>query len=283
MNEQVPFDYQTLQEKYGIIRDVQPECPGVYYVACRAKTWENTGTELYAVLSDSPAISDKAKSFGVPLTEDAHTLIYLDDFYGGWNIITYEIHKYADACGNPRNLDYHLNTEIAFGMEVIPEYFGAFPIPTDTPWGKTLEHRTLMNGLFRLRTETEGWVLAVCYPLCEDLGETTREMAELLPYDRENGIDETCGYRFFRNCYTCLAMFELLLAESKLQDQGINKGAIHNLILRDFPDYVEEYYSYQLRYGPKGIQYWITPSPEAGTDIFSDTDHASLNPEDSQI
>ena len=129
MKHQVPFDYQTLQEKYGIIRDVQPECPGVYYVACRAKKWENTGTELYAVMSDSPAISDKAKSFGIPLTEDAHTLIYLDDFYGGWNIITYEIHKYADACGNPRNLDYHLNTEIAFGMEVIPEYFGAFPIP----------------------------------------------------------------------------------------------------------------------------------------------------------
>ena len=65
MNHQVPFDYQTLQEKYGIIRDVQPECPGVYYVACRAKKWENTGTELYAVMSDSPAISDKAKTFGI--------------------------------------------------------------------------------------------------------------------------------------------------------------------------------------------------------------------------
>jgi len=58
---------------------------------------------------------------------------------------------------------------VALGRKVHPEYFGAFPVPQLTPWGYTLGHMVLTNGLYWIETNTFQKVLAVCFPMYDEL------------------------------------------------------------------------------------------------------------------
>lgn len=100
-------------------------------------------------------------------------------------------------------------------MEVCPEYFGEFPIPDETPLGEPIRWETLWNGLYWLETRDAGWVLAIAYPMGDDLRDETLELAQLTERDRKSGIDNTCGFRFYRCEASCIPLYELLDYRSK--------------------------------------------------------------------
>ena len=124
-------------------------------------------------------------------------------------MVAYEVYKYMADHGIPLPRGESLTSTRVFGMEGCPEYFGAFPVPEETPWGPALRSDCLANGLFWLETAQAGRVLAIAYPLCTNLFDDTLELAHLLPYDQEHGIDATCGYRFYLYEESCRPLFEL--------------------------------------------------------------------------
>lgn len=210
-------EYKVFEKKYDKIRMIEEECPGVYYIFTEGLRNGSTGSEFYAVMRDTPVISAQAKSYGIPLSDASKVLIYRyqDYFDKGWHVVEYEIHKYLSEQGLPLPDGASLPSEAVFGMEICPEYFGAFPVPEQTPWGKPVECIQINNGFFWVRTEEKGWTLAISYPGCTGLPEKILEAAALNPYDRENGIDNTMGYRFFLPGMDGISIFQLAQSAMK--------------------------------------------------------------------
>lgn len=240
----LPFHVRSFEKSYGKVHSAEELCPGVYSIRTGPVSPRSfLCSDLIVVMSDSPAIPPAAKAYGTPLKADPKVLVYYDEDYfdaARW-VITYEIDKYLAEHDLPL-LDGDSLVEVqARGMEVCPEYFGEFPVPTETPWGPLLRFVRLANGVFWLQTAEAGWVLALAYPICDDLLPKTLEMAALNPYDRENGIDHTCGFRFFKYEQSCLPIFELLNCTRQPWCDRINIEALKNAILESFPDYAQEY------------------------------------------
>ena len=136
-------------------------------------------------MADSPAIPLTAKSYGIPLESSPEVLVVYcnaDYFDKSRWVMTYEIDKYLVDHNFPLPDGESLLEVRVRGMEVCPEYFGEFPIPTETPWGAPLQHDRLANGVFWLRTEKAGWVLALAYPICDSLLPETGGMGKALLY-----------------------------------------------------------------------------------------------------
>lgn len=240
----LPFHIRSFEKNYGKVHSAEKFCPGVYSI--------RTGpipphsflcSDLIVVMADSPAIPPAAKAYGTPLEATPEVLVYYDEDYfdkARW-VITYEIDKYLAEHALPLLNDNSLVEVQARGMEVCPEYFGEFPIPEETPWGPPLRYDRLENGIFWMKTVEAGWTLALAYPICDDLLTKTVAMAALNPYDRENGIDNTCGFRFFKYEQSCLPIFELLNCTRQPWSDRINIEALKNVILASFPDYAQEY------------------------------------------
>lgn len=263
----LPFSFHGLEKQYGQIRDAEMICPGVYYIAAKInKKSAHWGAEYLAVTEDSPAISSEARSYGTPLPMIPRVYLYDYDYScEGRHIVEYEAHKYLAEHGFPLPDCCSLAHDKSFGMDVCPAYFGEFPIPAKTPWGPALRHICLRNGLYWLETAEIGWVLAVAYPLCSELWEDTLALAVLTEYDRENGIDHTCGYRFYDYRSSCLPLYEMLDFEEDTWGPKIDKAALHNAILKFFPHYG----SGDGRSGPEfGPDKPLLPSPDAGTDFY---------------
>ena len=137
--------------------------------------------------------------------------------------------------------------EEARGMEVCPEYFGEFPIQDETPWGEPIRLEKLWNGLYWLETRDAGWVLAIAYPMGDDLRDETLELAQLTERDRKSGIDNTCGFRFYRYEASCIPLYELLDYRSKKTwEPKINIPALKNAILDFDPDYARKIFDEDL-------------------------------------
>lgn len=240
----LPFHVHCFEKSCGKVRSAEEVCPGIYSI------WTDPippnrflGSDLIVVMADSPAVSPAAKAYGTPLEAAPEVLVYCDEDYfdkARW-VITYEIDKYRAEHNLPPLDDGSLVEDRARGMEVCPEYFGEFPVPTETPWGPPLRYDCLANGVFWLKTADAGWVLALAYPICDDLLTKTVKMATLNPYDLENGIDNTCGFRFFRYEQSCIPLFELLNCTRQPWSGKINSAALKNAILASFPDYAREY------------------------------------------
>lgn len=64
--------------------------------------------------------------------------------------------------------------------------------------GEPIRWEKLWNGLYWLETRDAGWVLAMAYPMGDDVRDETLELAQLTERDRKSGIDNTCGFRFYR-------------------------------------------------------------------------------------
>ena len=181
--------------------------------------------------------------------------------------MTYEIDKYLVDHNFPLPDGESLLEVRVRGMEVCPEYFGEFPIPTETPWGAPLQHDRLANGVFWLRTEKAGWVLALAYPICDSLLPETVKIAVLNPYDRENGIDKTCGFRFFKYEQSCLPLFQLLNCAQQPWSDRINTAALQNAVLyaREYnKNCIEADQIAELRHTPSaGTCYYLFPAGDA--------------------
>lgn len=134
----LPFHVRSFEEGHGKVRSAEELCPGVYNIRTGPIPPHSfLGSDLIVVMSDSPVIPAAAKAYGTPLKADPKVLVYYDEDYfdkARW-VITYEIDKYLAEHDLPLLDDGSLVEDQARGMEVCPEYFGQFPVPTETPWG----------------------------------------------------------------------------------------------------------------------------------------------------
>lgn len=231
----LPFTFGDM----GAVHYAEILCPGVYFVAVKSRRKPPFfASEYLVVTEDSPAISPQARAYGAPLPASPGALFYEYEYSNkGRHIVEYEAHKYLVEHGVPLPEGCSLAADQSFGMEVCPEYFGEFPIPTETPWGPPLRCQRLWNGLYWLKTAEIGWALAVAYPLCSGLWNDTLELAALTEYDRKNGIETTCGYHFFTYEASCLPLYELLFSEAEAWSEKINQAALQNAIQKFFPCY----------------------------------------------
>ena len=261
------FDFHAVEEQYGRIHYAEAICPGVYYIGTRGSMTNPFFLEEYIVVTeDSPAISPEARAYGTQLPISPTVYLYDGDYTcKGRHVVIYEAHKYLADHGLPLPEGYSLASDRSFGMEVCPEYFGEFPIPTETPWGPVLRHDRLQNGLYWLETADAGWVLAISYPLCSGLWDATLESAALNQYDRENGIDNTCGYRFYTYEVSCLPIYELIDLEGDPWEARFNRAALQNAVLKAFPNYGSGDGVHSPKFEP-GQQ--ILPTPGVGTDFY---------------
>ena len=166
----LPFNVHAFESRYGKIRSAEKLCPGVFRILTVPIPLDQfICSDLFVVMADSPAIPLTAKSYGIPLESSPEVLVVYcnaDYFDKSRWVMTYEIDKYLVDHNFPLPDGESLLEVRVRGMEVCPEYFGEFPIPTETPWGAPLQHDRLANGVFWLRTEKAGWVLALAY--CKD-------------------------------------------------------------------------------------------------------------------
>ena len=157
-----------------------------------------------------------------------------------------------------------------------------YPVPFLTPWGRTLRHRPLDNGVYWIETERCVEVLALCYPVWD--GELSEGMSEL---GRTLEIEGEMGYLYFIKDASCVALWELLRTRSELIDAGlIRKPELMNAIWRHQPGYALGYNAqeqaglhdtlgllvYALGVEDRDLEgspeYMIAMDPDAGTDYI---------------
>ncbi len=232
-NKAVQCTMQKLVERLGEETLIELEGPGVYYLAAKEHG------EFYIV--EQTSISDIAKSYGKQYPGYAGLLFYsLADVCSGSKIIDYELEKYAIDNGVPSHDSATLHNAAAYGTEVHPEYFGAYPAPVHTPWGCTLRYRRIVNGIFWLETDQRQEVLTICYPIWNaSLSETAMRLGATMDADREHGIHISLAYIFFRKPDACIPIFELMRTRREWGQTGrIAVPALMNAIWRNHPGYV---------------------------------------------
>lgn len=268
-----------LAYELGEIHRWEEECPGVYYLAVLPDT--ANAEEYYIVLEDA-SISQEVRAMGRPL-QSAPVLTYrLDSEDGAYTAVKYEVLKYLTLHGLPLPEDSSLLDAALFGAERCPNYFGAYPVPLCTPWGRTLRHRPLDNGVYWTETEQCVEVLAVCYPVWD--GELSEGLLEI---GRKLEAEGDMGYLYFLREAACVAVWELLRTRSELIDAGlIRKPELMNAIWRYQPGYALGYNAqeqaglhdalglllYALGVEDRELkgspEYMIAMDPETGTDFI---------------
>jgi hypothetical protein len=166
----------------------------------------------------------------------------IEDVTSGQKIIEYEVCKFH-AGAKPAPSDRTKLRQLAMdGMEVNPDYFGTYPVPFVTPWGHTLRHKSIDNGVYWIETDQCRRILALCYVLHDELSEAARKLAVQNSRDKELGLDHTMGYLFFTQEASCIPIFELMQARRHWESSGIiNRIALENAIWLNYPAYATEY------------------------------------------
>ncbi len=231
----LPFD---VSDVLGEVIDFQKECPGVYYVATVNKDkLSSVATEYYVVTDEATMISPVARAYGKQIGTSPVLLVYdLNDASSGKFIVDYEILRYKISNHLPLPEDRMIHEIAVFGRELHPDYFGAFPVPQLTPWGYTLRYKAITNGLYWIETDTCQTVLAVCFPMQDELSSAAVDLSRLTDYDAVHGLDSTMGYMFFSERDSCIPLFELLEPRSQWQN-CIDKAALMNAICEYHMDY----------------------------------------------
>lgn len=226
--------FDLLTYELGEIGCWEEECPGVYYLSVLPTI--GAGGEYYAILEEAP-ISQELRAMGQKL-EDTPVLIYwagAED--GSHTVLEYEVLRYKIINGIPLPEGASLREIALSGAEVCPSYFGTYPVPPSTPWGHTLRHRSLVNGLYWMETERCIEVLAVCYPIWD--GELPEE---LLTLGRKMDARDEMGYIFFLRDAACVVIWELLRTRPALITTGlIRKPELMNAIWAHRPEYALGY------------------------------------------
>ncbi len=233
--DELPFD---VPDELGEVVDFHNECPGVYYIALNNEDECSTfASEYYVVTHEATMISPAARAYGEQFDESPFLLFYdLGDVSSGKYIIDYEILRYKIQNKFPLPEDRTIHEIAVLGKEVHPDYFGAFLVPQITPWGYNLRHKVLTNGLFWIETDTFQKVLAVCWPMQDDLSNAAVDLSLLTDYGAEYGLDAAFGYIFFSEKDSCIPLFELLEPRAEWQN-CINISALMNAIFKYHPEY----------------------------------------------
>jgi len=236
------FPYNVTDE-LGEVLFSEERCPGVYFISCTPKTDTGLPCEFYIIEKRANAISSEVKRMGRLLADNPDLLAYaLEDVSGGQKIVEYEACKFCVMRGMPLPEGVTLQSLAMDGMETNPEYFGLYPIPYRTPWGYTLRHKVIDNGVYWIETDQCRRVLAICYTLHDELSDAVRELGVQERRDREEGLDNTMGYLFYPKESSCIPIFELMQARPHWESSGIIKPkALENAIWRYFPEYAANY------------------------------------------
>ena len=271
-----------LAQELGPIVECEEQCPGVYYLAVEPRDGESRfATEFYLVFDNAP-ISQEVRAMGTAL-ETVPALSYPIDTYESarW-AVDYEILRYKTEHGLPLPEGDSLRETALYGMEMCSDYFGTYPVPAQTPWGHTLRHRPLDNGIYWIETDQCVHVLAVCHPVwVTELSENLLELAGKMDYEDE------MGYRYFGRELSCVAVFELLSTRTELTELGlIRKAELMNAIWEHQPAYAMGYNAEEqaglhdmmgcLLYAlgvedrelERSVERMIAISPEASTDFI---------------
>ena len=216
----------------GTILQWEEECPGVYYLGILPEDQGAVGREYYAVFENAP-ISQEVRAMGRRLETVPAWVYLLDSEEGPRWAVYYEMLKYKTMHGLPLPEGESLRDAALYGMELCPDYFGAYPVPPQTPWGFTLRHRPLDNGIYWMETDQCAEVMAVSYPIWEtELSDGVQILAMRLDHEGE------LGYLYFSKQAACVAIFELLRTRSGLSALGlIRKAELMNAIWEYYPEY----------------------------------------------
>lgn len=261
---ELPFNFDGLESQYGQIKYAELICPGVYYIVTRFNIDRpRFAGEYLVVTEDSPAISPEARGFTIPLPTIPGTFLCAYEYdCKGRHVVEYEARKYLVEHGASLPEDETPEDSRVYGMEVCPEYFGEFPIPEETPWGVTLRHDRLWNGLYWLETAQAGWVLAIAYPLYSVLFDDTLALGVKARNDREG---KAFGYCFYPYQTSCRPLFEMLPYDEDTWGQKINGKALQNALLDRFPDYgIED----ERNSSDLPAEERILPIPDAGIEFY---------------
>lgn len=190
-----PFDAAALGKVLGEITAIEYLCPGVYFVTALHRTVPlKLGIDYYIVAKNSPVISAAAKEYGKEVPNHPELLSYrFEDEHSGRFVVEYEAYRYMLRNHMPLPEGDTLRETAMFGAESNPEYFGMFPVPSITPWGCTLRHKAVCNGVCWLEPERNGWVLGVHSLLAGDLSEELRSQGTCI----QTCDDSPAGYVFF--------------------------------------------------------------------------------------
>lgn len=221
-----------LANEVGKILQWEEECPGVYYLSVLPEDEKGSGLEYYAVFENAP-ISQEVRTMGKRLETVPAWVYLLDSEEGPRWAVYYEILKYKTMHNHPLPEGESLQDAALYGMELCPDYFGTYPVPPQTPWGRTLRHRPLDNGIYWMETDQCAEVLAVSYPMWEgELSEGVQTIAKRLEHEGE------FGYLYFSKQAACVAIWELLRTRSELTALGlIRKAELMNAIWQFYPEY----------------------------------------------
>lgn len=229
MDDRFPRD---VEGELGEIQFFSEECPGVYVLSCRQD--EGPCREFYLVEETASMIPPGVKELGRRLASCPDLLAYeIENPSGGQKIVEYEVNKFRASQGLPLPDGVTLRDIALDGMELNPEYFGTFPVPSVTPWGCTLRHKAIDNGVYWLETEGSPRVLALCGILEDALSDAARKLAE-------PGAGE--GYLFFQERASCIPLFELMQLYPQWGNSSrIDRKALENAIWRYYPEYAVQY------------------------------------------
>lgn len=235
-NEPSPEELaQRLNEAFGSTSPLETEAPGVYYL-----TAHDFG-EIYLVSRSSPVISDEVKGYGKTSSDFPNLLFYpFKETTGGFRLVDYELEKYAVEQRLPEHDSASLRAVAVYAAEYHPEFFGTYPVPIYTPWGNTVRHRCIENGVYWLETDQCQEVLSICYPIWDaGLSIETASMGAVTEYDQSHDIDTILGYLFYKKKDACIPIFELLKTRQSWSHTGrITVPALMNAIWQNHPGYV---------------------------------------------
>lgn len=268
-----------LAYELGEIQIWEAQCPGVLYLSVLPTI--DCGGEYYAVTADAP-ISQDTRTLGRKLECVSAHIYPLGGADSAWLAVEYEVLRYKTKRGLPLPEGKTLRETALYGMELIPNYFGAFPVPGLTPWGRTLRHRPLDNGVYWIETEQCVAGLAVCWPIWEtELPDGLAAAGQRL--EQEDGQ----GCLYFPRQTACAVIFELLRTRPALAETGlIRRAELMNAVWNDQPGYaldcnVQEQMGLNdapgLLLRALGVEdrdlegspeYMIAMDPEAGTDYI---------------
>ena len=258
----LPFD---LTAELGEIEGAELLSPGVYFLASKK---EADYPEVYVVTADAPAISEKARSYGQELPGHPDLRLYeLDRPGSGRYIIDFELRRYRMKCHLPEIEDEDsLYTAALYGAEEHPDYFGTFPVPSLTPRGYTVRHKTILNGVYWLETDRCEEMLAVCYPIWQaDITIPEQKQGEQLEYEQVRGIDNTMGYLFFPKQSSAIPLYDLSQVHPEIKESGVvDMAALLNAICELYPEYTAMHNEEESKYGCSNF---IEKTPDAGTEF----------------
>lgn len=187
----------AIEEKIGPFTYLRNECPGVYSAVAQRES-DTFPQRLYLVSADADMISDAARTYGAPIGGCPGWLYYdMDILDGGKFIIQYEVLRYQLLHQLPISDDSSLQTISVFGPEYHPDCFGKYPVPGITPWGYTVRHKAIDNGVYWLETDDCQEILAVCYPIYEELSHWALNLSVSID-DRIPGLPAHWTIAFFK-------------------------------------------------------------------------------------